>query len=113
MEPHDRLARRVCCDGMGRAGRTKASPKGLRHGFGVAAVSAGIPLLQKWLGHTQMGSVGDASDNAMCERFFATFECELLDRCRFKTQAEASPASTQDTNSAASCSTNPIPGLFG
>jgi integrase/recombinase XerD len=30
-----------------------ASPKGLRHGFGVAAVSAGIPLnlVQKWLGH--------------------------------------------------------------
>jgi integrase/recombinase XerD len=32
-----------------------ASPKGLRHGFGVAAVSAGIPLnlVQKWLGHAQ------------------------------------------------------------
>ena len=36
-----------------------------------------------------MGSVGDAYDNAMAERFFATLECELLDRCRFKTQAEA------------------------
>ncbi len=36
-----------------------------------------------------MGSVGDAYDNAMCESFFATLECELLDRCRFKTQAEA------------------------
>jgi putative transposase len=35
------------------------------------------------------GSVGDAYDNAMCESFFATLECELLDRCRFKTQAEA------------------------
>jgi integrase len=33
-----------------------ASPKGLRHGFGVAAVSAGIPLnlIQKWLGHAQL-----------------------------------------------------------
>jgi putative transposase len=39
-----------------------------------------------------MGSVGDAYDNAMCESFFATLECELLDRCRFKTQAEASSA---------------------
>jgi hypothetical protein len=29
-----------------------------------------------------MGSVGDAYDNAMCESFFATLECELLDRCR-------------------------------
>lgn len=36
-----------------------------------------------------MGSVGDAYDNAMCESFFATLECELLDRHRFPTQAEA------------------------
>jgi integrase len=33
-----------------------ASPRGLRHGFGVAAVSVGIPLnlVQKWLGHAQL-----------------------------------------------------------
>lgn len=33
-----------------------ATPKGLRHGFGVAAVSAGIPLnlVQRWLGHADM-----------------------------------------------------------
>jgi putative transposase len=36
-----------------------------------------------------MGSVGDAYDNAMCESFFATLECELLDRRRFKNQVEA------------------------
>ncbi len=36
-----------------------------------------------------MGSVGDCFDNAMCESFFATLECELLDRRRFKTQSEA------------------------
>src|SRR5262249_30199351 len=36
-----------------------------------------------------MGSVGDAYDNAMAESFFATLECELLDRRRFQTQAEA------------------------
>ncbi len=35
-----------------------------------------------------MGSVGDAYDNAMCESFFATLECELLARSRFKTQAD-------------------------
>ena len=39
-----------------------------------------------------MGSVGDAYDNAMCESFFATLECELLDRQRFRTQAEAKMA---------------------
>jgi putative transposase len=36
-----------------------------------------------------MGSVGDAYDNAMCESFFATLECELLERRRFASQAEA------------------------
>ncbi len=39
-----------------------------------------------------MGSRGDAYDNAMCESFFATLECELLDRRRFKTHAEAKMA---------------------
>ncbi|MGN6108091.1 MAG: IS3 family transposase, partial [Kofleriaceae bacterium] len=38
---------------------------------------------------SSMGSVGDAYDNAMCESFFATLECELLDRRRFKSQSEA------------------------
>jgi putative transposase len=39
-----------------------------------------------------MGSVGDCYDNAMCESFNATLECELLDRHRFKDQREASLA---------------------
>jgi len=36
-----------------------------------------------------MGSVGDCYDNAMCESFFATLECDLLARRRFRPQAEA------------------------
>ncbi len=36
-----------------------------------------------------MGTEGDAYDNAMCASFFATLECELLDRRRFATKAEA------------------------
>ena len=39
-----------------------------------------------------MGSVGDAYDNAMAESFFATLECELLDRRSFKTKIEARTA---------------------
>jgi len=33
-----------------------ASPKGLRHGFGVHDIVKGVPLstLQKWLGHAQL-----------------------------------------------------------
>ena len=36
-----------------------------------------------------MGSVGDAYDNAICESFFATLECELLSRHDFRSHAEA------------------------
>ena len=36
-----------------------------------------------------MGSVGDCYDNALCESFFASLECELLDRRSFHTHAEA------------------------
>jgi len=36
-----------------------------------------------------MGSVGDCYDNAMCESFNATLECELLVRHRFKNRREA------------------------
>ena len=39
-----------------------------------------------------MGSVGDCYDNAMCESFNATLECELLDRHRFKDRREATLA---------------------
>src|SRR5207245_10004394 len=48
--------------------------------FGKRCAEAGV--------RPSMGSVGDAYDNALCESFFATLECELLDRHRFRTQAE-------------------------
>ncbi len=34
-------------------------------------------------------TIGDAYDNAMCESFFATLECELIDRRRFRSHSEA------------------------
>jgi len=49
--------------------------------FGIRAREAGVLL--------SMGSVGDCYDNAMCESFNATLECELLAKHRFKTQREA------------------------
>ncbi len=49
--------------------------------FGVRCQEAGA--------RPSMGSVGDAYDNALCESFFATLECERLDRQRFPTRAEA------------------------
>ena len=38
---------------------------------------------------SSMGSVGDAYDNAMAESFFASLECELIDRRVWQTKAEA------------------------
>jgi len=49
--------------------------------FGKRCAEAGV--------RPSMGSIGDAYDNALCESFFATLECELLDRYRFHTQVEA------------------------
>jgi putative transposase len=44
--------------------------------FGARCKAAGV--------RPSMGSVGDAYDNAMCESFFATLECEVIDRYSFK-----------------------------
>jgi putative transposase len=49
--------------------------------FGLRCKEAGV--------RPSMGSVGDCFDNAMCESFFATLECELLDRSQFKTHRDA------------------------
>ena len=44
--------------------------------FGARCKEAGV--------RPSTGSVGDAYDNALCESFFATLECELLDRRSFR-----------------------------
>lgn len=49
--------------------------------FGLRCKEAGV--------RPSMGTVGDCYDNAMCESFFATLECELLQKTKFKTRAEA------------------------
>jgi putative transposase len=51
--------------------------------FGLRCREAGV--------RPSMGSVGDAYDNALCESFFATLECELLDRRRFATPSRGAP----------------------
>jgi integrase/recombinase XerD len=58
------------------------SPKGLRHGFGVAAVTAGVPLnlVQKWLGHAQLSTTAiyadavGAEEHAMAARMWCAQE---------------------------------------
>ena len=49
--------------------------------FGARCKEAGV--------RPSTGSVGDAYDNALCESFFATLECELLERRSFRSHAEA------------------------
>ena len=52
--------------------------------FGKRCQKAGI--------RPSMGSSGDCYDNALAESFFATLECELLDRRKFRTREEAGGA---------------------
>ena len=73
--------RRVC-EVMDAAAITgmHATPKGLRHGFGIRAVSAGVPLnmTQKWLGHAQLSTTAIYADamgseeRLMAERMWAS-----------------------------------------
>jgi putative transposase len=50
-------------------------------GFGQRCEDAGV--------RPSMGSVGDCYDNALCESFFATLECELIERESFSDRLEA------------------------
>jgi putative transposase len=47
------------------------------HGCQYTSVAFGLRCQQAGV-RPSMGSVGDAYDNALCESFFATLECELL-----------------------------------
>jgi integrase/recombinase XerD len=55
-----------------------ATPKGLRHGFGIAAVEAQVPLhlIQRWLGHAQLSTTVlyleavDAEERNMARRMW-------------------------------------------
>jgi putative transposase len=49
--------------------------------FGRRCREAGIAV--------SMGSVGDCFDNALAESFFATLECELVARSRWRSREEA------------------------
>lgn len=59
-----------------------ACPKGLRHGFGVAAVQSGIPLnlLQRWLGHEKLETTAiyanaiGAEERKIAERMWRELE---------------------------------------
>jgi len=58
------------------------------HGCQYTSIAFGRRCKQAGV-RPSMGSVGDAYDNAMCESFFASLECELIDRRRFQSRSEA------------------------
>jgi transposase-like protein len=58
------------------------------HGSQYTSITFGLRCREAGV-QPSMGSVGDAYDNALCESFFASRECELLDRRRFTTHAGA------------------------
>lgn len=87
-----RLVTQLVVDALAMAMNRRRPPEGVIHhsdqgcqytsvDFGRRCRDAGV--------RPSMGSVGDCYDNAMCESFFATLECELLDRTHFRDRAEA------------------------
>jgi putative transposase len=64
------------------------SDQGCQPEFNWSSIAFGLRCRQAGV-QPSMGSVGDAYDNALCESFFATLECELLDRQRFGSHAAA------------------------
>jgi putative transposase len=58
------------------------------HGCQYTSIAFGVRCREADI-RPSLGSVGDCYDNAMCESFFATLECELLAGRRFRSQAEA------------------------
>ena len=63
----------------------------LDQGYQYTALAFGARCRQAGV-RPSMGSVGDCYDNALCESFFATLECELLARVTFPTPLNARAA---------------------
>ena len=88
-----RMPARLVCDALKMAVWSRRPKGGVVHhsdqGSQYTSLEFGQRCREEGVARS-MGSVGDAYDNAMCESFFATLECELLDRRTFSTAAEAS-----------------------
>jgi integrase len=83
------LIKRVMAD-AGIAPGIHATPKGLRHGFGLHAVRSGVPLnlVQRWLGHASMTTtaiylqaIGD-EERELAARMWTASPCSQPAACR-------------------------------
>jgi putative transposase len=90
-EMADHLRSELVLEALNMAARQREPEETVHHsdqgsqytaiGFGKRCEEAGV--------RPSMGSAGDCYDNAMCESFFATLECELIERTTFATKSEA------------------------
>jgi site-specific recombinase XerD len=72
-----RLIKQLCA--RARISGIAAMPKGMRHGFGVGTLQAGVPmtLVQRWLGHARLSTtaiytdVVGAEEKAFARQFWA------------------------------------------
>ena len=68
------------------------SPEGTIHHFDQGSQYTAVAFCQRCKDagvRPSMGPVGDCYDNALCESFFATLECELIERETFSDRSEA------------------------
>jgi putative transposase len=87
----DHLRTELVLDALDMAAKQRSPEETVHHSdqgsqytalaFGKRCKDAGV--------RPSMGSVGDCYDNAMCESFFATLECELIERETYATRSEA------------------------
>ena len=64
LESDKGLVRRSSCDEDGEDCRSSGHAEGLRHGFGIKAVTCGVPLntLQQLFGHAQLSTTSIYAD---------------------------------------------------
>jgi putative transposase len=79
-------------DALEMALNTRRPPDGVIHHSDQGSQYTSIAFGQRCRQHgvrPSMGTVGDCYDNAMCESFFATLECEFIERTRLENPADA------------------------
>ena len=88
----DHMQAELVCDALAMAVANRKPAAGVVHHSDQGSQYTSddfAELCEKAHIRRSLGSVGDCYDNAITESFFATLECELLDRSTFRTHAEA------------------------
>ncbi len=87
----DHLRTELVLEALDMAGKQRSPEDTVHHsdqGSPCEAIAFGQRCKDEGV-RPSMGSVGDCYDNAMCESFFATIECELIEQESFSNRSEA------------------------